>query len=287
MFSWGYGYVLEGESIGEAAGGDRGSCHDSREWNESRDSVDDAAGELGSTIEGSPTCGSRVSSLTLSRCDVDGVRSLKAGAVAARRDAKAASLVRLTRNCPEPSSAPPLACSSSVLSVCSVLVEVRGDCSKVSRFGEGLRPRSVFREATIVASGRVAPGTAIFPGCAAAVGSLVPENLLVACGGTFFVIHIGSRFFTGTLISFSFDMDGDASCEACLTGSTIGLSWALNKGASVLWAILSGTAVSGGDDNGSGSSNNGPHMTEDTARRSCLEGESTFSESFRSCSPVF
>lgn len=46
------------------------------------------------------------------------------------------------------------------------------------------------------------------------------------------------------------------------------------------WAILSGMAVSGGDDNGSGSSNNGPHMTEDTARRSCLEGESTFSAFF-------
>lgn len=55
MFSWGYGYVLEGENIGEAAGGDRGSCHDSKEWNESRDSVDDAAGELGSMTEGAST----------------------------------------------------------------------------------------------------------------------------------------------------------------------------------------------------------------------------------------
>lgn len=242
--------------------------------------MDDAAGELGSTIEGSSFSGSRVNSLTLSRVDVDGVRSLKAGAVAARRDAKAASLVRLTRNCPEPSSAPPSAWSSSVLSACSVLGVARGDCSKFPRSGEGLGPRSVLCEATIVSAGRVAPGTATSPGCAAAVGSLVPETLLVAGGGTFFVIHIGSRFFAGASIFFSFDMDGDVSCEVCLTGSTIVLPWAFGKGASVTWAILSGTAVSGGDDNGSGSSNNGPYMTEDTARRSCLEGESTFSESF-------
>lgn len=240
--------------------------------------MDDAAGELGSIIEGSSTCRSRVNSLTLSRVDVDGVRSLKAGAVAARRDAKAASLVRLTRNCPEPSNAPPSAWSSSVLSIVSVRGEARGDCSKLSSSGEGLRPRSVLCEATIVSAGRVAPGTATFPDCAAAV--VVPENLLVECGGTFFVIHIGSRFFTGASVFFPFGMDSDISCEACLTGSTIGLSWALGKGASVTWAILSGTAVSGGDDNGSGSSNNGPHIIEETARRSCLEGESTFSESF-------
>lgn len=78
-------------------------------------------------------------------------------------------------------------------------------------------------EATIVSAGRVAPGTATFPDCAAAVGSLVPENLLVICGGTFFVIHIGSRFFIGTSIVFSFDMEGDVSCGVCLTGSTTGL----------------------------------------------------------------
>lgn len=109
MFSWGYGYVLEGENIGEAAGGDRGSCHDSNEWNESKDSADDSAGELGSIVVGSSVCASGVDPFPLSRVDVDDVRSLRAGAVAARRDANAASLVLRTRNCPEPSNAPPSA----------------------------------------------------------------------------------------------------------------------------------------------------------------------------------
>lgn len=134
---------MEGEHTGVAVGGDRGSCHDSKEWNESRDPADDSAGEPGSLLRGSSGCGSVLEPLTLSRVDVEGVRSLRAGAVAARRDANAATLVLLTRNCPAPSSAPPLTWNSSASSFCVALVERCDDFSKPSSSGEGLRLGSV------------------------------------------------------------------------------------------------------------------------------------------------
>lgn len=161
-----------------------------------------------------------------------------------------------------------------------MLVVARGDCSKSSSSGDGLRPRSVSCKATVGSATRVASGTATGSGCAVAVSGLVAEDLLIACDGTFFVIHIGSRFFTGASIVFSFDIGGDISCGGCLAGFIGELPWTFGKAASVTWAILNGMAVSGGDDNGSGSSNSGPHITEDTARRSCFEGESAFSASF-------
>lgn len=103
--------MFEGGHCGDDAGGERGSCHDSNEWKESKDSADDAAGELGSTA--SPGSGVVSFTLLLLIVEVDGVRSLRAGAVAARLDANAASRVRLTCSCPDPSNAPPTASISS------------------------------------------------------------------------------------------------------------------------------------------------------------------------------
>lgn len=112
--------------MGEAAG-DRGSCHDSKEWNESKDSADDAAGELGLT-----TCSdSDVVSFVLLAGEADAVLSLRAGAVAARRDANAANLVRRTRNFPDPSNAPPTASSSPVVSGAGGFTD-RGETSRSS-----------------------------------------------------------------------------------------------------------------------------------------------------------
>lgn len=92
MFSCGYGYARLGDMGGE--GGARGECHDWVLWNES----DDSAGELGSGSFSGVSCGR-------SKAGVE-VRTLSEGAVAARLDAKAATLVRLKRICPAPSIEP-------------------------------------------------------------------------------------------------------------------------------------------------------------------------------------
>lgn len=76
-------------------GGAIGECQDSVLWNES----DDPAGEPGSVAPWD------VFSTTLSKVKGD-VCSFRGGAVAARRDAKAANLVRLTRSSPTPSETP-------------------------------------------------------------------------------------------------------------------------------------------------------------------------------------
>lgn len=189
-FSCGYGYVFEGEKSGDAPGGDRGSCHDSKEWNESSDSADDSAGELGSTA----SSGSGVVILGLLMVEADGVRSLRAGAVAARRDANAASLVRLTRSCPDPSRAPPIASSSPVVSCVDCLANC-GERSKLSI--SGLCLELVWGESMVVSIGLVSADSTTFADFVLATAGLCARVNRAAPGDGFLVAHIGSRFLAG------------------------------------------------------------------------------------------
>lgn len=218
--------------------------------------------------------------MILLRVDVEDVRSLKAGAVAARRDANAASLVRLIRNCPEPSNAPPSASISSDVSFVVALVEVGGDLSKLSASGEGVRAGSACLEATGVSAGFFSAGTTMSADCAVATAGLSAKDFRFVFVRGFFVDHIGSRFLTGaSVFIIPLDVGIVAGCAGCVADFVSGVACAVEEGgASIIWAILTGKAVSGGD-NGSGSSKSGPHMTEETFLRSRLEGVLAFSVS--------
>lgn len=115
MFSCGYGYARLGDIGGE--GGARGECHDWVLWNES----DDSAGELGSVI----SWGAGASWTFKAGVEV---RSLSEGAVAARLDANAATLVRLNLICPAPSIEP---ASSELVESLRFGLSLTGDGSRL------------------------------------------------------------------------------------------------------------------------------------------------------------
>lgn len=274
MFSCGNGYVLLGEKVGESSGGgDMGECHDSILKNESTDSAGEPGSAAASSFPGSGACWS----WTLSSVDVDEVRNLNDGAVAARREANAATLVRRTRSCPDPCSSPSSASDSFAASLCESLLEGRSSAALCPVSEKVESSESVRLDTKALSVDSSAATTAGPADCAFVMADLLA--LLSAEEGTFFVIHIGSRFLTGIcVVLVSCIAKGDEVSAGLLVGLASTASGAYLAGSSVICAIFSGMAVAGGE-NGSGSSMSGLHMMTESSSRARLDGVPGFSPS--------
>lgn len=257
MFSCGNGYVLLADISGD--GGAMGECQDSVLWNESNDS----AGDRGSGIA------PRVFSTTL--LDVEGdVRSFRDGVAAARRDAKAANLVRLTRTSPDPSNGLPSSVSDSSSPFWGCALKTSDDvCGSIVAGGVNF-------SVTLLSSSCVAAATASPAGpadCALYIADLSDTFVL---GEGVFVLHIGSCFCS----TAGFAAGVDASMAVCGSAgsSTFGVTVVLICGRSSLAFpdISGGLAVSGDINNGSGSSTSGLNAISDTRLLGVIVGVSLF-----------
>lgn len=200
-------------------------------WNES----DDSAGELGSGTSSGVSWG-RFN-------DGVDVRSLSEGAVAARLDAKAATLVRLNRICPAPSIEPASSESEDFESLRFALSVTDGEsCSVNVDFSATFTMLALWlREAVAV----VGPAVCAF-------GSAGRCTFLGVADG-FFVIQIGSRFFGTARVLWGTGAFGLASRSSAAFNSAFTDAGASELGPAVFLASSGGIAVRGGV-SGSGSS---------------------------------
>lgn len=215
-------------------GGARGECHDWVLWNES----DDSAGELGSGTSSGVSCGRFKAGVE--------VRTLSEGAVAARLDAKAATLVRLKRICPAPSIEPASSESESFESLRLALSATSGEpWSALSSGDVVLVVSAMFPTWPFEAAGAIGPTECAF-------GSAGRCTLLGVADG-FFVIQMGSRFFGTDRALWGSGAFGLASRSSAIFTSVLTGASASELGPTGFLASSGGIAVRGGV-SGSGSS---------------------------------